>query len=68
MPQLGPAKVIRQHCWECSGGPKDPDDKCYDISYRASTRKCTARACKLWPWRFGIKPSAAQDRGYDVVP
>ena len=47
---LDPLKAIRAKCIDCAGGsPK-------------SVRYCPITNCKLWPYRFGIRPKTARKR------
>ena len=43
-----PLKAVRSHClWCCNGSSNE-------------VSLCTARACPLWPYRFGHRPDAAE--------
>ena len=43
--KLSPLKAVRQHClFCCNDSPKE-------------VRLCAAKACPLWPFRFGSKPT-----------
>lgn len=49
-----PLKAIRWFCTDCMGG------QMREIS------DCTDRGCSLWPFRFGMRPTAARKAGKDV--
>lgn len=44
-------KAIRQHCLQCCGG----DDR--------EVALCPSSDCRLWPWRFGVRPGTAKAKG-----
>jgi len=49
-----PLKTMRNFCLECIGWDS------------AELRRCTAPKCWLYPWRFGVSPEVAKERGEDV--
>ena len=51
-----PLEAIRRHCVECCG------DNAKEV------RRCQCPDCKLWPYRFGIRPDTARERGLPVGP
>lgn len=46
--------AVRNHCLECVG---------YDAS---EVERCSAPACWLYPWRFGMHPDRAAQQGKAV--
>ncbi len=51
-----PLVAVRRHCVECSGGNA------------REVRRCQCLNCKLWPYRFGIRPNTARKRDLPVDP
>jgi hypothetical protein len=50
----GRMKSIRLRCQDCVEDPI------------AGVRECPLNDCHLWPYRFGVKPSAASNKGREV--
>lgn len=48
------AKAIRQHCLQCCG------DSAQEV------KLCPSTDCRLWEWRFGVRPETALRRGWQV--
>lgn len=46
-----PIKAIRKHCLECVG------------NHRSEVVLCTSPKCKLFPYRFGKRPSTLKAKG-----
>jgi hypothetical protein len=51
-----PRKSIRLHCLSCVADQP------------SEVEKCQCPDCKLWPWRFGIRPEIAERRGKVTDP
>lgn len=51
---VGPLKIIRKKCLDCSVG-----------NY-AEVERCLVRDCPLWSYRFGKRPETARKRGKEV--
>ncbi|MCE5239796.1 hypothetical protein LLH23_15115 [bacterium] len=49
------AKAIREHCLQCCAGSAQ------------EVRMCPSTDCKLWEWRFGVRPETARRRGKPVA-
>lgn len=47
-------RVIRRKCMDCMCGQ------------RSMIRTCPSRNCPLWPYRSGMLPETARERGWDV--
>lgn len=48
----GALRAVRRECVSCMGGN------------RRTVAECTSRKCPLWLYRFGVRPSTAEARGW----
>lgn len=48
--------AIRRHCLDCMG------------NYYKAVAECPNTKCRLWPFRYGVKPETASKQGRNVSP
>ncbi len=52
--RLSLLRVIRAKCMDCAS------------DQRSLIRECPSRACPLWPYRSGMRPETAKQKGWQV--